>query len=241
MPAVSRGCAAARLQIATFELAPERPFPQTSEMAKSTVPTELLPTRTSLLKRLKDETDNKSWQEFFDMYSGFIYRFALKSGLNDAEAKDVVQETFISVAKHIKAFEYDNSKSFKSWLLTGTRWRISAQFRKRLPVGKSSSREAGETKRTSTIEKVPNDSEHGFDAKWDRDWREHIGKIAMQRVRNQVNAKDYQIYDAYVIKEWPVQKVEEKLDVSEFQVYKAKSRIAKILKVEVLRLEKAGI
>src|SRR5436309_5543177 len=68
---------------------------------------ELIPTRASLLARLKDWKDHSSWQEFFDIYWKLIYGVARKAGLNDDEAQDVVQETMASVAKHMPTFKYD--------------------------------------------------------------------------------------------------------------------------------------
>src|SRR5262245_58152826 len=96
---------------------------------------ELLPTRASLLNRLKNWQDNSSWQEFFDNYWKLIYRVARKAGLTDAEAQYVVQETMRSVAKHMPSFQYDPAiGSFKAWLLIKTRWCITDQFRKRGPA-----------------------------------------------------------------------------------------------------------
>ena len=97
--------------------------------------TELIPTRASLLRRLKDWRDDSSWQEFFDLYWELIYGVARRSGLSDDEAQEVVQETLISVAKHMPAFAYDPALgSFKAWLLNMARWRIIGQFRKRPKV-----------------------------------------------------------------------------------------------------------
>src|SRR6266498_1052034 len=93
---------------------------------------ELIPTRATLLQRLKDWQDRSSWQEFFDTYWKLIYGVARKAGLTDAEAQDVVQETLVSVAKHMPTFNYDPALgSFKAWLLNMTRWRMISQFRKR--------------------------------------------------------------------------------------------------------------
>src|SRR5208283_65702 len=93
---------------------------------------ELIPTRATLIQRLKNWRDQSSWQDFFDTYWKLIYGVARKGGLTAAEAEDVVQETLISVAKHMPTFKYDPSiGSFKSWLLNMTRWRIRDQFRKR--------------------------------------------------------------------------------------------------------------
>src|SRR5215475_15019934 len=94
--------------------------------------TDFLPTRRSLLSRLKSCDDQTGWQEFFETYWRLIYGVAIKAGLNDAEAQDAVQETVIAVSKHIATFTYDPAKcSFKTWLLRLTRQRIGRQFHKR--------------------------------------------------------------------------------------------------------------
>ena len=96
---------------------------------------QLLPTRYSLLSRLKDYEDQESWRDFFETYWRLIYSTAIKAGLNDAEAQDVVQETILSVLRKIPEFEYDPQiGSFKCWLLQLTTWRIIDQRRLRLPV-----------------------------------------------------------------------------------------------------------
>ncbi len=65
-------------------------------------PDEFIPTRQSLLSRLKDWDDRESWKDFFNTYWKLIYGVAIKSGLSDAEAQDVVQEAVISVAKKMQ-------------------------------------------------------------------------------------------------------------------------------------------
>jgi len=89
---------------------------------------ELIPTRESLLSRLSDWNDQKSWKTFFDTYWKLIYNTAIKAGLTDAEAQDVVQETIICICKNMKDFRYDKRGSFKGWLLrlTSWRWQISS-------------------------------------------------------------------------------------------------------------------
>ena len=49
-------------------------------------PNDFAPTRHSLLTRLKDWDDDKSWREFFDTYWKLIYSVALKSGLEVCSA-----------------------------------------------------------------------------------------------------------------------------------------------------------
>src|SRR6185503_19449815 len=91
----------------------------------------LLPTRQSLLTRLRDWQDHDGWREFFDTYWRLIYRVARQAGLDDATAQDVVQNTFIYLARRMPNFRYDPARgSFKSWLRRVARSRVSV-FRRR--------------------------------------------------------------------------------------------------------------
>ena len=67
----------------------------------------LIPTRASLIQRLKNAHDDESWRDFFDTYWKLIYNSAIKAGLSDAEGQDVVQETVLSAWKALPGFEYD--------------------------------------------------------------------------------------------------------------------------------------
>src|SRR6266550_6910182 len=116
---------------------------------------ELIPTRATLIQRLKNWQDESSWQEFFDTYWKLIYGVARKAGLNEAEAQDVVQETMFSVAKHMPTFKYDPAiGSFKAWLLNMTRWRITDQLRKRGPAVQWSTFSSDTATGTRTVDKV---------------------------------------------------------------------------------------
>src|SRR5262245_3751573 len=129
---------------------------------------ELIPTRTTLIHRLKNWQDQSSWQDFFDTYWKLIYDVALKGGLTDTEAQDVVQETIISVAKHMPTFNYDPTiGSFKAWLLNMTRWRITDQFRKRGPVAAYSSSPEETATGTRTMDRLVDPASRDLDALWE--------------------------------------------------------------------------
>jgi RNA polymerase sigma factor (sigma-70 family) len=200
----------------------------------------LVATRRSLVDRLKNWEDRKHWQEFFDTYWKLIFSAARKSGLTDAEAQEVVQETIITVAKKVGKLRYDPAVgSFKGWLLHITRWRIADQFRKRRP-GDSGRRFSDDSRMTATIERIPDMEATDLDAIWEKEWQENLLAAAMQRVKKKVDAKQFQIFDCSVRKEWPAQKVAKELGVSVGQVYLARHRISALLKKETRALAKQG-
>ena len=49
--------------------------------------------------------------------------------------------------------------------------------------------------------------------------------------------KQFQIFDCYVLKEWPVADVAKTFNVSAGQVYLARHRVAALIKKEVKRME----
>ena len=200
---------------------------------------ELIPTRATLIQRLKNWQDQSSWQDFFDTYWHLIYGVAIKRGLTDSEAQDVVQETMISVAKQMPAFKYDPALgSFKSWLMNTTRWRIADQLFKRLPA---------------TTHQEPNDetllavglaagSDHhvlpDLDKLWDDEWEKNLLATATAKARRHLDPKQYQLFDFNVNKEWPPERVAKTFAVSLGQVYLAKHRVTEAIRIEVERLQR---
>jgi RNA polymerase sigma factor (sigma-70 family) len=198
---------------------------------------ELLPTRRTLLSRLKDWNDQEHWRVFFDAYWRLIYGTAIKSGLTDAEAKDVVQETVISVMKSLRTFRYDPQKgSFKSWLLQLTRWRILDQLNKRDTHLAGRTRSAETSTRTATVERLPDPAGSALEAAWDREWEANLLRAAIERVKQKVDPKQYQIFELQVFKNWPVAKVARSLGINTGRVYLTKHRIAKLVKKEIAHL-----
>jgi RNA polymerase sigma factor (sigma-70 family) len=197
-----------------------------------------IPTRRSLLSRLKNWDDQQSWNDFFHTYWRLIYNFALKSGLTDVEAQEVVQETIITVSKQMPNFKYDPKiGSFKSWLLHTTGWRITDQMRKRLRHPAGAQNASRDTAGTALIDRISDPKGADLERVWDEEWKNNLLEVALERVKATVKARQYQIFDLYVIKQWPVEKVAKTLSISVGQVYLAKHRIAAVLKKEIKELE----
>jgi len=200
-------------------------------------PTDSIPTRQSLLARMKDWDDQKSWQDFFNTYWRLIYAVALQAGLNASEAEEVVQETVLVVARKIADFKNDPAfGSFKSWLMVITRRRIADQFRRRPPVTESTHRRPDGTTRTGTIERVPDPASLQLDHIWEEQWEKNLFSVAMENVKNRVSPKQFLLFQEQVLKELPAPKVAQKYDLNLAQVYMARYRVSRLLKKELRKL-----
>jgi RNA polymerase sigma factor (sigma-70 family) len=197
-------------------------------------------TRSSLLRRLKNWDDHGGWQEFFDTYWKLIYAVAIKAGLSDAEAHDVVQETVVSVAKQMRADGYDRSKgTFKNWLFTITRRRIVDHLRRRKPeeVRRKHQGSPGTSSDTDTLDRIVDPASVELETIWSEEWKKNLVDVAIERVKAQISFKQFQIFDLYVLKDWPLRDVTRMLHVSATLVYVTKHRVNTLIKREVRRLE----
>lgn len=201
-----------------------------------------IPTRQSLLARMKSWDDQVSWQDFFNTYWRLIYGVAVQSGLTTTEAEEVLQETVLSVAKKMGDFKNDPAfGSFKSWLLLITRRRIADQFRKRPRLFASLTPRSDDTTGTDAMERVPDPASLNLDAVWERQWEKNLLEVAMENVKRQTSPKQYLLFHQLVVKDWPASKVAGKYGVNLAQVYMAKYRISGLIKKEVKNLKRRNL
>lgn len=200
---------------------------------------ELIPTRATLLNRLKDWQNQASWQEFFDTYWSLIFGVAAKHGLARDEAEDVVQEVMVDIARQMPDFKYDPAKgSFKAWLLNLTRWRITDQLRKRQPQALSSpvSEETALHHTDPAVSAATIQSD--LEKLWDSEWEKHLLDAATARARRRLDPKQYQVFDFLVNRGWPADKVSKALGLSTNAIYVAKHRVTEAIKTEFDRIQK---
>src|SRR6266516_1793213 len=150
-----------------------------------------LQTRASLVQGLQAGNEDR-WQEFCRLYGPVVRGFALRAGLTETEADEVVQETTIAVARHVPEFRYDPKVCrFKTWLLNQALWRVKDQLKKRRRWDERVHRPAGgapagtggspvlsgnDTSRTATIERVLDPKAGELESLWDEEWRSNLFK-----------------------------------------------------------------
>jgi DNA-directed RNA polymerase specialized sigma24 family protein len=181
---------------------------------------DLVPTRRSLLSRLKRWEDQESWREFFDTYWKLIYSVAV-----------------LSIAKKMAGYRYDPEVcSFKGWLLRVTRFRILDQLRKRQHGIHPASPSSG-TGGTPTLERIPDPGSLALESLWDAEWEKNLLDVAMEQVKRRVNAAHYQIFYWNAIQGVKPAQVARMAGVNVAQVYIVKQRIGRLVRQTVESLK----
>lgn len=185
------------------------------------------PTPASLLDRLHGGTPgtarrDAAWRDFVALYTPLLYRWARGSGLVEADAADFVQEVFVVLLRELPRFRYDANRSFRAWLRTVFRHKWAERARRpRLP--------------SDAAADVADVADPG-DGPSDSDYRAHLVRMALGRLRGEFTPATWQAFDEHVRLGRPVADVARDLGTTTNAVYVAKSRV-----LSRLRLELAGL
>lgn len=188
-------------------------------------------TRPSLLVRIRDFRDEAAWSEFSLLYTPLIYRFARRSGLQDADAVLVTQDVLVTVARTIHRFEYDRAVgSFRGWLKVVTRSRISdfMQAQGRHVQG------TGDTGVLQVIDAQPDESQPDL---WEREFRRSLFEWAVERIRFEFEDTTWQAFWMTSVDAKETKDVAEELELSVGAVYIARSRVLARLRQEIRQVD----
>ena len=183
-------------------------------------------TRVSLILRLPGGGDLDAWQEFVDIYEPFVLRFARRQGLQDADARELVQEVFLGVAKAVSRWQPDESRArFRTWLFRIAKNQVVTltSRRRALPAADSDVLDA------IVDREVPQAEEQAY--------RQEVFRWASQRVRESVQPNTWHAFWETSVAGRPVMEVAQELGISRGQVYVARSRIVAKLRDEIQRFE----
>ncbi len=203
--------------------------------------THSVPTRATLLFRLRDWEDAASWEEFYRLYHKLVFSLARRAGLSQQEAEDITQDVFKRVAETIHDFESNPARgSFRGWLMNLTRWRITDKFRERARHERLQAPRSGperEADGTDTIERIPDQAASVVnDTACDEEWQRHVLEAAFARLARRVPARQFQAFDLYTRQGWTVLRVARELELNPATVYVIGHRLTKELKREVEQL-----
>ncbi len=190
-------------------------------------------TRASLLFRLRDSQDHEAWVEFVEIYEPAVYRQLRKCGLQDADARELMQELFVAVNRQIARWELAKERgSFRGWLRRVTRnlvinWMKHGQ-RRMIAFGGPESQ--------SLFDELA-DEDWPESAEFDREVRRSMFQRASELVRQEQSPNAWQAFWATAVDGKTPGIVAQELGMSDVAVRVAKCRVLARLKEVVRELE----
>jgi RNA polymerase sigma factor (sigma-70 family) len=190
-----------------------------------------LPTRPSLLLRLRDADDDSAWSQFVVIYTPLIFAFCRGRGLSETDARDVTQDTFKAVARAIPRFRYEpECSSFRNWLFTVVRSKLN-DF---LAAQARQPRLAGETTVERFLEREP---DRTWEERWLREYQANLVCWAAGQIQRDFKPQTWQAFWRTAIDGEPAQMVASELGLSLNALYIARSRVTNRLRQMLQSIE----
>jgi RNA polymerase sigma-70 factor (ECF subfamily) len=195
-------------------------MPTTSQPSSST--------SASLLQRVK-ANDADAWNRFAAIYAPLVYNWARRGGLQESDARDVVQDVFRSVFAKIGSFERRSPQAgLRSWLWVIVRNRVRLFFRQRAPQAQA----VGGSEAALQMAQVPELWEHEEDPSTPDDERALVHR-ALVSIRGDFSADTWQAFWRLTVEGQPVAEIAQELKLSASAVRQAKYRVLCRLREEL--------
>ena len=177
-------------------------------------------TRASLILRLQDAEDIAAWEDFAAIYGPVVFNVAIRRGFQAADADNLVQEVFMSVASSISNWlQRDDRGSFRAWLLRIARNAAVDMITQK--ATRSLGRDGSEARIHLSILPAPCELSSALDLEYER----MVFQWASERVRESVAEHTWQAFWLTCIEELSVADAAIKLKTRPGNIYFARSRV----------------
>ncbi len=185
-------------------------------------------TKYDLIQKIQNIQDDNAWHEFQQFYWDIITGWAIKAGCSNTLAKDIFQETVVSLIKAMSKYNYSPDKgSFRGFLKTIVMRRVSDAFRKEKQYINLSDYEENNVDLIENIEGGVKNA----DVDDDNVWLQGILEQSLRQSYKRIDELTYKSFCLYVLENTPVKEVCEKLSIKRAgTVYQHKNRFLGILK-----------
>src|SRR5262245_42683877 len=192
-------------------------------------------TNPTLLGRLhQDPADPAAWEAFVRRYGPRIYAWCRQWRLQEADAQDVTQNVLVKLVARMKTFTYDGTRSFRAWLKTVTFHALCDYLDGQKRAGQGS----GDSAVVAALDNVEARD----------DLARHLGEAfdlelleeATARVRQRVQPHTWEVFRLLTEEDRTVEEVAETFHMQVATVFVARSKVKKMLREEVRKLEKSG-
>ncbi len=189
------------------------------------------PTSVTLLAKLRDRPNDQAvWQEFVRRYRPLIYASCRKWQLQPADAEDVTQAVLARLLEKMAKFQYDPSQSFRAWLRTVTRRVLTNELsRRRRDQGSGDGAVVAMLANIEARDGLIQAVEAGYD-------RELLDE-ALRRVRERVAPQQWEAFRLTALESMSGADASKQLGMLVSTVYSSKSKVQKLVREELERID----
>lgn len=161
-----------------------------------------------------------AWCAFCARYEPVLVAFARKLGLNEADAQDTTQETFIAFAHAYQQGKYSQERGrLRSWLFRIAQNKVRDTFRRK-------AREPLQMGPDEQQESADQSFDEGMQAEiWEEEWRQAVIRTCLDLVRRDVAASTFAAFEEITLKERSPDDVARDFGMSRAAVTKANQRV----------------
>ena len=184
-------------------------------------------TRLTLMERLKNSGDEKSWNEFNQVYRRYIYSIVKSMDVAESRIDDLIQDVLLSVWKALPGFEYNNGKGrFSSWLATITVNKVkSAKLQKSRQLNREH----------KVYEQQAEMSQNDLEKMFDKEWAAFLTQKAWENISTDLSETMRQCFEGFMDGK-KIKDIAKNLNLPENTVSVYKRRVSTIMKREIHRL-----
>jgi RNA polymerase sigma-70 factor, ECF subfamily len=162
-----------------------------------------------------------AWEQFVALYTPLLWRWSRRTGLNDAETDDLVQDIFVKLLAELPRLQCDPSRGrFRSWWKTVTVNECRARYRRAASVS------------TEPVPEILDDAD-SLTELWDAEYRGYLAGQALQVMQARFEPTTWQAAWQMIVHEQSAAETGQQLGLSEAAVYVAKSRLLRRLRQEL--------
>jgi RNA polymerase sigma-70 factor (ECF subfamily) len=180
-------------------------------------------TSVSLLDQLRLPSDQAAWARFVHLYTPLLWQWAVRLGLQPADAADLVQDVFVVLIRKLPEFDCDRDRSFRGWLRTvlENKWRDHQRRRSAQVV------DAHDPVFNTLAVAAETDA---FD---EAEYRRYLTGRALHLIQSEFQPATWQAFWQVVVLDRPVADVAREVGLKPNAVYQAKFRVLRRLRDEL--------
>lgn len=187
-------------------------------------------TRETLLEKIKNKHDDKSWEEFVFYYRKYIYIICRRMKLNHHDAEEVVQQVLLYSWNKLPEFVYDEKKKFRGWLCQMS-VNFVKNFYKRIKNHNNKISKVSET----IIPDDPDCTTPDIEKIAEEEWNLYITTMAMMNIKYSFSEKVMDIFEK-LIKGGTPTTISEETGIPPNTISVYKKRVTAKLSAEINRL-----